>query len=1350
MASKYSSSTETTNFARLSRLVVDICSDVYRAVLKANIPPPGLTAILLSQKVHLCNHNHLENRQKQLLYPVGGVFTGTLKDLDFSLLYRLIRNLQGINIPPQTKGWGKPPNSTDRSLAANIDRLRVQRNEAYGHLQTASLSDTEFKDRWDIIRQSISEIEQDTLTGDTYVTAVDNLLTTSMDPNTENEYIQELQKHYKADLEVKTIALEVKENIGDVTARQQTMAENISDVTARQQTMAENMDDVRVELTSVRDTLNTTSASTSRTKEVHPNLVPLIDTTKAMINEEIKKRFIDTQAFRDGKEKLQKNRIAVLKGNTGDGKTSTAIRLLHWLSQEQHNRQPVQLHNIKDLDLLAPSSKTVIFIDDIFGEKDLREKEVQEWNKRVNSVTPKLCGDDPTEANFILITVRNEIFNSLKTHSLADVFTDVNIIDLSADTYKVTEEKNKLLELYKPSKFSWEKEEKEEIVKCAPNIGFPQCCRIFRDVPEVQKERVKFFQNPFHFFKSALSRLRECPALLFLFLNDGMIKVKDLDPYGDKVNEALLEETFATDLIDGEDNRTMLEYKKKVRFVKDSLDRLSGFLVVKEKHRSFDYEVYRFYHDSIYVTVALLYGDTTPVGYIQNCPTTSLSYLTTSKTSANMIVISSDHYTCMCDRLLREFECKEKYYDTSIGSLDVWKDPVFVEGFVRLLNERNADKLGMLNKACSLGAEECALYLLCEGVKPDNNTPFCVVEGGGVSVLPKLLQYDIIPTWRGENNYNVLHEACWYRREEMVSVLCDTYPHLVHDTDKEGQTPLYVVAKTGSCSMFQTVERTVLKSLCRFEDKQHKCEILDGRVIHRSCVCSQYMSQLVDNDGHTVLHESCMFGNREVCVYLCETFPALTTAVDNRGQTVLHESCESGHREVCVYLCETFPALTKAVDKYGQTVLHMSCMSGHREVCVYLCETFPALTTAVNNDGQTVLHVSCMLGHREVCVYLCETFPALTKAVDKDGLTVLHVSCMSGHREVCVYLCETFPALTTAVDNDGLTVLHVSCLYGHREVCVYLCETFPALTTAVDNDGQTVLHVSCLYGHREVCVYLCETFPALTTAVDNDGQTVLHASCLHGYREVCVYLCETFPALTTAVDYRGQTVLHVSCLHGHREVCVYLCETFPTLTTAVDIEGLTVLHVSCLHGHREVCVYLCETFPALTTAVDNRGQTVLHVSCESGHREVCVYLCETFLTLTTAVDNRGQTVLHVSCLHGHREVCVYLCETFPTLTTAVDNDGQTVLHVSCESGHREVCVYLCETFPALTTAVDNRGRTVLHVSCMSGHREVCVYLCETFPALTKAVDKDGLTVLHVSCESRHREVVFIYARHFQH
>ncbi|XP_021356921.1 uncharacterized protein LOC110452614, partial [Mizuhopecten yessoensis] len=587
-------------------------------------------------------------------------------------------------------------------------------------------------------------------------------------------------------------------------------------------------------------------------------------TTKAKIKKEKEeKKFYPTKGFCDAKDKLQKNRVVVIKGNTGDGKTAIAVQLLHWLSREQGAGQPIQLHKIKKLDLLAPNLKLITFIDDVFGEKDVCKKDVQEWNKRVSNVKT-LFLDEQTETNFLLITVRNEVFNSLEKRSLGTIFTKDNLIDLSSDTYKVEEEKKGLLELYKPENFSWTDKEKTQILTCAPNIGFPQCCQLFCNSKKLQKERVRFFENPFHFLNEALTRLEECSALLFLFLNNGMISVKDLDPNSQKVNLKLLEEAFDLNLIDGENDSTKLTYKKKVGCVKESLEKLLGFLVVKEKYWWSGEDVYRFNHDSIYVAVALLYGQVTPIGFIQNCPSESLSYLTTSKTATNMIVISSDQYTEMCERLLREFECEENRYGTSIGSLDVWNDPVFVKRFVRLLNDRKVDKLDVLKKACCSGAEECALYLLCAGVEPDEDTVFSVVWGGSVKLLRKLLEYNVTPTARNEYNDNVLYKACWYRREEMVTLLCDTYPHLVHDTDWCGQTPLYVVARTGNCSMFQTVERCVLNSLYRVDDQQHKCESVNGRVVHRNCVCAQYMAQLVDvYRGRTAFHESCRRGNRE-------------------------------------------------------------------------------------------------------------------------------------------------------------------------------------------------------------------------------------------------------------------------------------------------------------------------------------------------------------------------------------------------------------------------------------------------------------------------------------------------------
>ncbi|XP_033729399.1 uncharacterized protein LOC117318531 [Pecten maximus] len=1253
MATKYFSSTETTNFARLSRLVVDVCSDVLRDVLRVNIPPPGLTAILQSQRVHLSRN--LEPRQQQILFPPGGVFTGTLEDLDFSLLYKLIRNLQGINISPHTKGWGRTPDNTDRSLAANIDRLRIQRNETHGHLSRASLSSTDFHRIWGIIRQCISEIEQGSLTGDTYVTAVDNLLTVGMDPDTENEDIEKLSKQQHdfeaimedvraeqetmatcvnvvttrqetmdarqetmakdindvtirqetmnamqetmatdisdvttrletmdarqesmatdindvttrleimdarqetmatdindvptrletmdarqetmttdisdvttrletmdarqetmatdiADVTIRLETMDVRQetmatDIGDVTARQETLEARQETVAARQEAMANNLHTIQDEVIYVRDALNTTATNTSHITEIHSDLKPMIDKTKARITQEKeKKKFLATKAFHDAQGKLQKNRVLVIKGNTGDGKTSTAIQLLHWLIEQQPCRQPLQLHKIKKLDLLAPNSHLITFIDDIFGEKDVGRMDVQEWNQRITDLQT-LFVDEQIRANFLIITIRNEILNNLAKSSLGSVFIEHNIIDLSSDEYKIAEEKRQLLEMYNPENVSWKEEEKEEILDYAPDIGFPQCCQLFCKSVELQERRADFFKKPFQFFMEALSKLPECSAILFLFLNDGEIKVTDLDPNGNKVNKTLLEEAFEISLVDGEVDRTSMTFKKKVGSVKDSLDRLAGFLVRKETYRSND-EVYRFDHDSIYVTVALLYGNKTPFGYITNCPSRFLSYLTTSKTSSNMIVISSDHFTYLCERVLKEFkyikdpakfqkdamECLfgTIFHGTGIGSLDVWKDHVFVERFVQLLEDRKVDKravldeacyfgakecakyllregvqpydvislwslitkgkwlkgdlnvleevliylnnelkhgllktacysrsledvsyllskgvksdgidwwslirrnplidiynsnelldylglfeqididdsdrpmelsteelslikengeyiskgdvdvlkkvvkylndeikLDLLNKACRSGSEDCALCLLCDGVKPDEQTLIAVVRGGSIDVMRKLLKYDITSTGKLSSNNDILHMACMNKREEMVTILCDAYPHLVHDTDENGQTPLQIVAGTGNCSMFQTVERTVLNSLCRVEDEQHKCETVDGCVVHRSCICSQYMSRLVDVYGLTVLHATCIQGQcKEICVYLCESYPALVTVVDQNGRTALDVSCLIGNKEICVYLCESYPTLTTAVDKNGRTALH--------------------------------------------------------------------------------------------------------------------------------------------------------------------------------------------------------------------------------------------------------------------------------------------------------------------------------------------------------------------------------------------------------------------------------------------
>ncbi|XP_033763523.1 uncharacterized protein LOC117344806 [Pecten maximus] len=1036
MAAKYQSTKETVNFARICILMIDVVQDVFRELLHSRLPTSGLGPVLGNQKRQI--FSLLNNQQRKILFPKGGVFAGSLQDLDTSLIYILLRNLG--NIPPHKNGWGRVPDLADRSLSANIDRLRVQRNEAYAHANTASISDGDFKIRWADIRKSVEDIENTVLTSMAFVAKVDSILSMRIDPQTEQNFIVLVQKlegeigdikvqqdTMKTDVEdvkgeigdikvqqytMKTDVEDVKGAVSDVTVRHNTTARDVddikgavSDVTARHDTTARDVDEIKGEIddikvqqdtmkTDVEDVKGAVSDVTARhntttrdvddikeemnnakgrqetlttdmgnmkaevsdvkdrqdtiTKDVDtlkernskltamierdPKLAAMIKTTRAKIEGDRQSyHFIATKSFHEAQKKL-KNRIVVMKGNTGDGKSSIAMELLRFLccDEEGQQKQPLELHKIKDVDLVAPESGLVIYFDDIFGKNVVCKGDVDKWEKREECILSKLCESENSEGNILVMTIRSEILNSLDSSFSKKIFTEENIVDLSE--YKDEEEKRKLLRLYEPKdKFDrWTDDEEKEIFKLCPDIGFPQCCRLFRDIPTLQAERVNFFRRPFHFLKSCLAILEDGKfyGLLYLFLNGGKVMENDLDPSNENVDKTLLEAAFAVDVVKVDPTNELVYNKgRKAEFVKESLESLLGSLVKKgSTKKQGRFSCYKFSHDSIEETVALLYGEKTPIGYIQNCPCKLLSYITTTKNTSNRIVISSDDQTnAMYKRIVKEMkECNsvdpKRYWYSSeweyLVKLDVWTDCQFLQGFVRYLSGQtgfvrwlsgqNVDnslyhkiKHALFNQACSTGSDECALFLLSEGVKPDKKTPFRVVKGGSVQLLNKLLKCKVItPTARADwsrssdrydliNKINVLQQACLFEREEMVTMLCDTYPHLVPETDNGRRSTLLLVVQTGNCGIFQTVETLILKSLCR-DKVQRKCEIEDGRDVHRSCVCGQYMSQLVDRFGFTVLHYSCMYGHRELSLYLCQCYPALTTAVNDDGYTILH------------------------------------------------------------------------------------------------------------------------------------------------------------------------------------------------------------------------------------------------------------------------------------------------------------------------------------------------------------------------------------------------------------------------------------------------------------------------------
>ncbi|XP_033724751.1 uncharacterized protein LOC117314758 isoform X2 [Pecten maximus] len=255
MAAKYQSTKETVNFARICRLMIDVVPDVFRELLHSRLPPSGLGPVLGNQKGQI--FSLLKNPQKKILFPQGGVFAGSLQDLDTSLIYILLRNLG--NIPPHKNGWGRVPDLADRSLSANIDRLRVQRNEAYAHANTASISDGDFKIRWADIRKSVEDIENTVLTSMAFVAKVDSILSMRIDPQTEQNFIVLVQ--------------ELEGEIGDIKVQQDTMKTDVedvkgavSDVTALHNTTARDVDEIKGAVSDVTSLHNTTARDVDEIK----------------------------------------------------------------------------------------------------------------------------------------------------------------------------------------------------------------------------------------------------------------------------------------------------------------------------------------------------------------------------------------------------------------------------------------------------------------------------------------------------------------------------------------------------------------------------------------------------------------------------------------------------------------------------------------------------------------------------------------------------------------------------------------------------------------------------------------------------------------------------------------------------------------------------------------------------------------------------------------------------------------------------------------------------------------------------------------------------------------------------
>lgn len=197
--SKYVSTRETTNLARIARIILGPCTGVLQDILRKEIVPNALSH---NVKTFIANFQRNKtppiNKKQELL-----IYGGNYLDFDIPLLYALFRNV--CSIQQHTNQWGHDPSPGDRSVSANIERIRIIRNEYYGHVKHFSLSDADFEQKWKNIFRIVKELESYLGTGTDYQDALTELKTCFMDPDLEKAYNEKMLQFENLELEFSSL-----------------------------------------------------------------------------------------------------------------------------------------------------------------------------------------------------------------------------------------------------------------------------------------------------------------------------------------------------------------------------------------------------------------------------------------------------------------------------------------------------------------------------------------------------------------------------------------------------------------------------------------------------------------------------------------------------------------------------------------------------------------------------------------------------------------------------------------------------------------------------------------------------------------------------------------------------------------------------------------------------------------------------------------------------------------------------------------------------------------------------------------------------------------------------------------
>ncbi|XP_062595836.1 uncharacterized protein LOC134257209 [Saccostrea cucullata] len=1139
-------------FAKLGMAINEELTKACRDVLEMEVPPG-----LVYNKVKLSSiYKNIRPEQERRLI---GAKTDGYKEFDITLLYTLIRNIC-TKIPRPTKGWGGStmPSVGEITIGDDVERIRMIRNDMFGHISSASTSKTDFDDTWIVITDICQRLQA--YTNKDYLSGLSNIQSQALEEEYETTVIEKLREDFK---------------------NNQSLMEKLSSVEKDLQELKRKSEDKENILV----------------KEILDNW------------REDDVAFIPTRASEAVQKKLKSLNLITVVGNSGSGKSAIIQHIALILKEQGWNVIPVdKVEEIKKICSTGVSENRILFVfNDPLGKESLDE--ILYHSLKSLEKTLEIC----LKKNKLLISCRRCVFYDKRIKG--NLLDDSSAVEIDNEKNGLTiDEKRAILNQYSQN-LHLSEEVFTEIIKT--EAYFPLLCKLYSREEYYKEKGVDFFKNPYKFIKKEIEvwkktdKKRFCSLILIVaFKNNLKIDaiVKNdicLMKFKEILGMCELQENTHISVIRSTLHELKGSYAKRVgnafQFFHDFIMEIttlvfgvdcpqetiqyadSGFLRRRVRIEDDTEEKDR---DPFTVYLPEEYIDDLVDKFITDMQTENLVDVLLNPCLRKESVINSfKEKVDSVEKLLVKIKCEKDISE-------------YQRSFERSFFTR-------LDFLYSFESEICPLVGLIVFCHSDISSFF-------IKSIPetKLKEYPIFTAICANGDLNLLNSLSEeYKKTAMMEIWDDSLPihfasvfhnfliikelvRLGADVNKftpdNMWTPLLLAAGNDENHFKEagidtkTGERRNYTSICllnngakiKLSDIENKDSPLcmacyRGRDITVQLLLDNGADiKLCDNDGFSPLHIACQNGH-DSTVQLLLNNGADINLCNKNGTSPLYIACQNGHDSM-VQLLLNNGADINLCNKNGVSPLYIACQNGH-DSTVQLLLNNAADINLCNKNGVSPLYIACEYGHDSTVQLLLDN-GADINLCETDGTSPLYIACQNGHDSMVQLLLNNSADINLCKKN-GVTPLYIACQNGHDST-VQLLLNNDADINLCDKDGNSSLWIACENSHCSTIELLLNS-GADVNLCNKGNRSPFYIACLNG-DDSMVKLLLNKGADINLCDNEGASPLYIACVNGHYSTVELLLLRTDTCINLCNKDNMSPLFIAYLYGHDSIAELLLQ------------------------------------------------------------------------------------------------------------------------------------------------------------------------------